>query len=136
MINRFFEKALTFGHRYGITLPPVKDHGLYKKSGPLKQLKYPSPIDVHYYAIENTLEGETCGFMLIIKGQYTWVPPDCESLLPSITKFLIRSDDPVEYFEHCRSLSHGTVTMGKIECMRVGKYSAKIDFKTGEEDYD
>lgn len=134
MIQRFIEKTLAFGHRYGITLPAVKDHGLYKKSGPLKELAYPPELDVYYYAIEDTLEGETCGFMLIIKGQYTWVPPDCQSLLPSITKFLIRSDDPVEHFEHYRTYHMEHLTWGKIECTRAGKYCATIDFKPDTHD--
>jgi hypothetical protein len=135
MIQRLIEKIMSFGHRYGITPPAVKDHGLYQKAGPLKQLLYPG-YEPYYYAIEDTLERETSGFMLIIKGEYTWIPADCESLMHSIAKFIVRSDEAVEYFEHCRSYHMETLICGEIECKRAGKYSATIEFKTGQEDYD
>lgn len=133
MIQRFIEKTLAFGHRYGITPPEVKDHGPYKKSGPLKRLLYPG-YEPYYYAIEDILEGETSGFMLIIKGEYTWIPGDCQTLMQSIAKFIVRSDDPVEYFEHCRVYHMEHLEWGNIECKRAGKYSATIEFKIHQHD--
>ena len=130
---KIFEKILLFGHRYGVTRPAVKDHGPYTKSGPLKELLYPPDYEVYYYySIEDILEGETSGFMLIIKGEYTWIPPDCQTLMESIAKFIVRSEKPVEYFDHVRVHHMEEVVCGKIECKRSGKYSAIIEFKTGQ----
>lgn len=129
MFNRFIEKTLSFGHRYGITVPAVKDHGLYKKSGPLKELVYPG-CEPYYYEIHDTLEDNLCGYMLILFGEYTWVPPDCFTLMHSIIKFLLDKEIQTIEFGHLRVYHMEEIVNGDIRCKRTSRYACKIDFIT------